>query len=233
MDNLVAGCYMVGRRKQINDWQEVDEETSGLVSALTYIILFVNDQVYNHVLMLGDVLKPSNLYRQKVKMTFNTIDKEIKAYNFRINDIAGVRSDILASITQSMEDDIKPHIDKYFYAVSNVLLRNGITGVKNQVASLASTINMLCQVSCLCVTDFGNRICTMYHRENNPLTYLKQDRIEKLSEELSNMMVDGVTKINLNDEPTISVAFKCIMSNMLSPKVFENAFTSYQEDEKE
>lgn len=36
--------------KQYNNWEEIDKDTDGLVTSLTYIVLFVNDQVYNYAL---------------------------------------------------------------------------------------------------------------------------------------------------------------------------------------
>lgn len=43
--------------KRHKDWLEIEDETNNLVSALTYVILFMNDQVYNHILILEEVLK--------------------------------------------------------------------------------------------------------------------------------------------------------------------------------
>lgn len=223
--NLIAECYFAGQRHKA--WQEIEDETNNLVSALTYIILFMNDQVYNHILILEDVLKPSKLYRQKTKYVFNIMDSDIKSYNSRICNIAGIQSDILASITQSMEDDIKPHIDKYFYVMSQILLDKGISGDVNRVASYACTVNMLCQVSSISIKDFGKRICDLYGIENNPLTYLNLAKIEKLSSELSNLVTPKQIKVNLNEEPRVFAAFNCIINSMLNPKVFENAFASY------
>lgn len=223
--NLIAECYFAGQRHK--DWQEIEAETNNLVSALTYVILFMNDQVYNHILILEEVLKPTKLYRQKTKYVFNIMDSEIKSYNNRICNIAGIQPDILASITQSMEDDIKPHIDKYYYAISQLLLDKGVSGTANRVASYACTVNMLCQVSSISIKDFGKRICDLYGIENNPLTYLNLARIEKLSSELSNLVTPKQIKVNLNEEPRVFAAFNCIINSMLNPKVFENAFASY------
>lgn len=225
--NLIAECYVAGQLKRHKNWQEIDDETNSLVSALTYVILFMNDQVYNHILMLEEVLKPSKLYRQKTKNVFNIMNSEIKSYNNRICNIAGKQSDILASITQSMEDDIKPHIDKYYYAISQVFLDKGISGDVNRVASYACTVNMLCQVSSISIKDFGKRVCDLYGMENNPLTYLNMAKIEKLSSELSNLVTPKQIKVNLNEEPRIFTAFNCIINSMLNPEVFENAFASY------
>lgn len=38
--------------KQYNDWEEIDKDTNGLVTSLTYMVLFVNDQVYNYTVSL-------------------------------------------------------------------------------------------------------------------------------------------------------------------------------------
>lgn len=225
--NLIAECYVAGQMKRHKDWQEIEDETNNLVSALTYVVLFMNDQVYNHILILEDVLKSTKLYRQKTKYVFNIMDSDINSYNSRICNIAGMQSDILASITQSMEDDIKPHIDKYYYAISQVLLDKGVSGEVNRVASYACTVNMLCQVSSISIQDFGKRICDLYGIENNPLTYLNLARIEKLSSELSNLVTPKQIKVNLNEEPRVFAAFNCIINSMLNPKVFENAFASY------
>ena len=40
--------------KQYNNWEEIDKDTDGLVTSLTYIVLFVNDQVYNYALNIYD-----------------------------------------------------------------------------------------------------------------------------------------------------------------------------------
>ena len=95
--------------KQYNSWDEIDKDTGGLVTSLTYIVLFVNDQVYNFEMQLSDHIKGCGLYRQ------------MAAYNRQICRIAGVNAEAMALITQSMEDDIKPHIDRYGFTVSQAL----------------------------------------------------------------------------------------------------------------
>ena len=107
--------------KQYNSWDEIDKDTGGLVTSLTYIVLFVNDQVYNFEMQLSDHIKGCGLYRQKVKMLVNSMDRQMAAYNRQICRTAGVNAEAMALITQSMEDDIKPHIDRYGFTVSHWL----------------------------------------------------------------------------------------------------------------
>ena len=106
---------------QYNSWDEIDKDTGGLVTSLTYIVLFVNDQVYNFEMQLSDHIKGCGLYRQKVKMLINNMDRQMAAYNRQICRIAGVIEDAKALNTQSMEDDIKPQIDRYGFTVSQAL----------------------------------------------------------------------------------------------------------------
>ena len=43
--------------KHYNSWDEIDQDTGGLVTSLTYIVLFLNDQVYNSTIELkGNLL---------------------------------------------------------------------------------------------------------------------------------------------------------------------------------
>lgn len=53
--------------KQYNNWEEIDKDTDGLVTSLTYIVLFVNDQVYNYALNIYDSCRNTPYYRQEHK----------------------------------------------------------------------------------------------------------------------------------------------------------------------
>ena len=225
--NYVLGCYEAGlKENQIDSWEKIDEETNSLVSILTYIVLFVNDQVYNYSFLLGDELKKSPLYRFKVKKLFNDIEKEICKYNKNIFRIANVNAEVLANITLSMEEDIKPHIDNYYYTISQVLLNHGISGERNRLSSLACVINMLSQTSRLSINDFGNVISKRFHIANNPLEYLSLDKIERLSDLLSSEIGESREKINLDKETSVHAAFRALFNNLMKPEVFEKAFTS-------
>jgi hypothetical protein len=53
--------------KQYNSWNEIDQDTGGLVTSLTYIVLFLNDQVYNSTIELRDNIKDTSFYKHEVK----------------------------------------------------------------------------------------------------------------------------------------------------------------------
>lgn len=45
------------RTTKYNSWTDIDEASGGLVTSMTYIVLFVNDQVYNAALELKDAIR--------------------------------------------------------------------------------------------------------------------------------------------------------------------------------
>lgn len=153
--------------RQYNDWEEIDKDTNGLVTSLTYMILFVNDQVYNYTVSLMEAIRNSEHYRHNAKRTANAIEREINAYNTNIFRIAKANKEAFAEITQSMEEDVQPHIDRYYYTISQILLDHGVSGSANRITSLSSTINMLAQMSRITISDFGDRM-----RKIVPLAYI-------------------------------------------------------------
>ena len=92
--------------KQYNDWEEIDKDTNGLVTSLTYMVLFLNDQVYNYTVSLMEAIRNSEHYRHNAKRTANAIERGINAYNTNIFRIAKANKEAFAEITQSMEEDV-------------------------------------------------------------------------------------------------------------------------------
>lgn len=204
-------------------WDEINTRLNGIVVYMTYITLFLNDQTYNHVLMLGDNLKQSDLYRHKPKKLYNDIDKQMRSYNTNIFRIRKVNAELLATVTQNMEDGLKPHIDAYYYAVSQVLLNHEVTGETNRIASIASVVNMLTQVSRIVINDFKDRICRKYWNNYNPIEYLNLDRIGYLADRLSNEIVPKEVEVNLNEQEQVKLALKALMNKLLSRDVLDKA----------
>ena len=67
--------------KQYNNWEEIDKDTDGLVTSLTYIVLFVNDQVYNYALNIYDSCRNTPYYRRGVKKNINELKRFMESYN--------------------------------------------------------------------------------------------------------------------------------------------------------
>lgn len=211
--------------KNISSWEDIDKDSKGMITNLTYTVLFINDQIYNWSLILHDELSKTNLYKQRVKQLCKQINRITNNYNSTLGcaNITTVNKTALAVITASMEEDVSKHIEVYKYTISNILLSKGIVGDKNKIASTASTLNMLSQMSDLTIKDFGRFVRHNYNVSNNPLCHLSLSRVEKLSDELSDLII-GDVKVNLNDYPKVMTAFKAIANNLLKVEVFNKAF---------
>ncbi|REC35424.1 hypothetical protein [Parabacteroides distasonis] len=125
--------------RQYNDWEEIDKDTNGLVTSLTYMVLFVNDQVYNYTVSLMEAIRNSEHYRHNAKRTANVIEREINAYNTNIFRIAKANKEAFAEITQSMEEDVQPHIDRYYYTISQIF--TGSRGIGHDEPDRLAVIN--------------------------------------------------------------------------------------------
>ena len=155
------------RRKPVpKSWQDIDIQTDGKVNAYTCITLFLNDQVYAYEAALEQEILKSSLYRQNVKRTFDGLRRATRAYNRFLTQSLDHCIDLMATMLQSLEDELHPSIDIYLYQVSQFLLSKGITGEANRYASLSSTINMLCQTSDLTIQSFEERVCRRFHVNN-------------------------------------------------------------------
>lgn len=212
--------------KKYSSWDEIDKDTGGLVTSLTYIVLFINDQVYNFEMQLSDHIKGCGFYRQKIKMLVNKMDRQMAAYNKQISLTAGVNAEAMALITQSMEDDIKPHIDRYGFTVSQALHNAGCHGDLNKAISICFTVDMLCQTSKIAIRDFFTSISKYVPLACNPLEYLSMDKILHLVIELTDVLTPKEIHMNLNELPEITTAYQAIANNMLKTEVFEKAFES-------
>lgn len=218
--------------KNYSNWQEIDNDTNGLVTSLTYIVLFLNDQVYNSSIDLYENCKITPYYRHGVKKHVNELKKYMEFYNTNICRVANVNVKALALITQSMEDDIKPHIDRYGLTISQILLDNGCCGDLNRIISIASTIDMLCQTSKITIRDFYTAMRKYAPIATNPLNWLSIDKAMFYARRITDNLTPKEVQINLNYIPEISTAFQAIANRMLSSDVFEKAFNMCDEYEK-
>lgn len=95
----------------INNFDKILNSLNTLHSTVETMTLFVNDQAYNYILKLKEVIKTSPMYKHNIKRLLNDMDKEIKRYNASIYYINKERSGVIADMTQAMEDCLMPYID--------------------------------------------------------------------------------------------------------------------------
>jgi hypothetical protein len=216
------------RRKEENIFCDIDNKANGLLTNLTYVVLFLNDQAYNYAMRLLDDIKKTKYYRQGAKMTVNEIYRRTSKYNIYVNSLTPKGKESLAIITASMEEDVIHYIEIYKHTVSQVLLKHNICGDRNHLVSLSSTINMLAQMSRATIVDIESFTRNKFGVYSKMPPYMSMDNVEKLSREFSNYIITERVKIDLNAHPEILLAFKGISNNLLRHEVFEKA---YKEDE--
>lgn len=85
----------------INNFDKILNSLNTLHSTVETMTLFVNDQAYNYILKLKEVIKTSPMYKHNIKRLLNNMDKEIKRYNASIYYINKERSEVIADITQA------------------------------------------------------------------------------------------------------------------------------------
>lgn len=224
--NYAAECYLATaiQGKHMKDWEAVEKDSNGLVSLLTYISLFINDQIYGYYAEMSEVLNKSKLNRHMVKKLFRDMGREIKSYNKTVNYALGDAIEFFTDSMITMEEDMKPSIERYRWQINQFLTDKGVEAERNEIASYASTINMLAQAVGVVIDTFEAIMRKRYGIARNPLNYIRMDRIEKISGELANVTADNKNVINLNDEEKIRVAFEAFYNRLLRGDALKKVF---------
>ena len=209
--NLVAECYVAGIRKNLSlSWEEMDKRSGGMISSFTYLVLFLNDQIYAADMELNEILPgDKDLYRGAVRKTYARLHKSVGSFQTVNNSYLGKETSyLMASVLSDVEEDMKPHIDNMKAAV----------------------LNMLCQVSRLMINEFGNRIFRMFGERDNRLIPLSQDKHEFLSYNLMEEVIPKDIKIDLNGDDRLERAFEAFNTKMLYGNYFSKAIDNLEKE---
>lgn len=201
-----------------------DNQTNGLATNLTYAILFLNDQVYNYTYQLLDDIKKTKYYRQEIKRIVNEMYRRMSKYNTYVGTLSPKGKTTFAIITSSIEEDVQRHIEIYKHTVSQVLLKNNVCGDENHLASLASTINVLSQMSHATIVDLAVMLKSKFGIHSNMPLFISVDNVQELSGNLSNYIIKKDVNIDLNAHPEALLAFKALANNLLKHEIFDKAY---------
>ena len=137
--NYAAECYLATsiQGKHMKDWEAVEKDSNGLVSLLTYISLFINDQIYGYYADMSEVMNKSGLNRHMAKKLFRDMGREIRSYNSMINSAMGDASDFFADSMITMEEDLKPSLERNRWQINQILTDKGVDAERNEIASYA------------------------------------------------------------------------------------------------
>ncbi|WP_298546708.1 hypothetical protein [uncultured Parabacteroides sp.] len=211
------------KKEHINPLPGVTKEHT-----LHYSGLFINDQVYNHLLMLKEELKIAGLFKFSAKRDFQKAEHEIAKYNMIMQNHIGVSIDVFAAVLQDMEDFFMKDIDVLKYSISQIMLDHNITGIDNRIASLAMLINILCQSSSILVKFYREDAYTVLGIYSDKMDYLLLPVTEKYSAELAGS-VTGNTRGQCDNSKRATGAFNVFVTKLLDPDKFGEIAEKYNQ----
>jgi hypothetical protein len=199
----------------MKDWNDVDNLTNGLVSLLTFSILYLNDEVYDYQVRLQEVFVKSEYYRFTGKYLYNKIERNVKSYNHKIKFIVKDKITDYANLLIEVDEVHSRHIDNFYFAVSQCLLNGGIGGKLNKIQSILLVMDMLCQTVRISIEAFQRNVSDKL-RANNPTREFDTTFIDRPVLELSDYLTPKGTIINLNANKSVMEAFKVFSDKLLS-----------------
>lgn len=231
---LVYECQMGAyKRLQKNRMsvEDLDNLTNRKITQMEYMVIFLNDQMYNTSLVIEDVLRKNGKYRHKEKMLCNEIKKEIGKYNNRLDNWSREFITLIADVTSSLEEDIKPSLDIYSYQISQALLDHGVSGVNNQIMTQVHQLFVLNRMA-VSVLD---GIQDMYFKHTAcyypSLFQLEIKNLDRLSSELfgisAKTLKDKDIVVDLSANKMVTAAFDVVLKKIWDTKFYDKAFENW------
>nr|DAL92127.1 MAG TPA: hypothetical protein [Caudoviricetes sp.] len=216
----------------INNFDKILNSLNTLHSTVETMTLFVNDQAYNYILKLKGVVKSGPMYRHNVKRFLNEMDKEIKRYNASIYYINKERSEVIADITQVMEDCLMPYINDLAGAIKAGVSSKGLSEERTEVAVLAIVISSLATTSGRLISD-GYKIMKEMGggQGGNPFMFMSIDKIRRLSVSLSDIITGGEVPLTKEEADRVASAMDVFIEKMSDSYIVDKVISILEEAE--
>lgn len=215
--------YYEKRSKWMKTHLEFEEGPLDESLTVKYAALWMNDQIYNLLMEIGERMESEGLYKGMKKHLFKVAWKEMTQYNSLLKGRISVDMYRFAEITQNMEDRLKPDLDRLFFAVSQELLDSGTGGEMNWIIGKLVVVGMLCASTKAVVDSFKQETVSLFGVSSDALDFLYMDRLNtavmKLEAELLGQ--DGGTDLTGNKR--IIEAFNVLVVKLLDKKMFKEA----------
>lgn len=212
----------------INNFDKILNSLNTLHSTVETMTLFVNDQAYNYILKLKEVVKDGPMYRHNVKRFLNDMDKEIRKYNASIYYINKERSEVIADITQAMEDYLMPYIDNLAGAIRAAVWSKGVSEERTEAAVLSLIVSSLATTSGRLISG-GYQI--MKEMGGNPFTFMSIDKIGHLSTSLSDAITGGEIALEEKEANDITKAMDVFIEKMSDSDIVDKVISIIEEAE--
>lgn len=216
----------------INNFDKILNSLNTLHSTVETMTLFVNDQAYNYILKLKEVIKTSPMYKHNIKRLLNDMDKEIKKYNASIYDINKERSEVIADITQAMEDCLMPYIDDLAGAIRAAVWSKGVSEERKEAAVLSLIVSSLAMTSGRLISG-GYQIMKEMGGGwgGNPFTFMSIDKIRHLSTSLSDAITGGEIALEEKEANDITKAMDVFIEKMSDSDIVDKVISILEEAE--
>lgn len=216
----------------INNFDKILNSLNTLHSTVETITLFVNDQAYNYIIKLKEVIKGSPMYKHNIKRFLNDMDKEIKRYNASIYYINKERSEVIADITQVMEDCLMPYIDNLAGAIRAAVWSKGVSEERTEVAVLSLIVSSLALTSGRLISGGYQIMKEMGGGQGgNPFTFMSIDKIRYLSTLLSDAITSGEITLEEKEADEITKAMDVFIEKMSDSDIVDKVISILEEAE--
>ena len=216
----------------INNFDKILNSLNTLHSTVETMTLFVNDQAYNYILKLKEVIKTSPMYKHNIKRLLNDMDKEIKRYNASIYYINKERSEVIADITQAMEDCLMPYIDDLAGAIRAAVWSKGVSEERTEAAVLSLIVSSLATTSGRLISGGYQIMKEMGGGQGgNPFTFMSIDKIRHLSTSLSDTITGGEIAFEEKEANDITKAMDVFIEKISDSDIVDKVISILEEAE--
>ena len=126
---------------------KVISQYENIIMAVTYNVLFTNDMVCGLIIELNGIMKNSPIYRHQIKRMMNRVFLARRDYEVRMNSIVGDKQDFLAGANDVFTDEVKQHVDMFYYAIKDVYDKHKVTN--SALMARVELTRAMCELACL------------------------------------------------------------------------------------
>lgn len=232
LNAMINYAAKVRKAYLINNFDKILNSLNTLHLTVETMTLFVNDQAYNYILKLKEIIKTSPMYKHNIKRLLNDMDKEIKRYNASIYYINKERSEVIADITQAMEDCLMPYIDDLAGAIRAAVWSRGVSEERTEAAVLSLIVSSLATTSGRLISG-GYQIMKEMGGGwgGNPFTFMSIDKIRHLSTSLSDAITGGEIALEEKEANDITKAMDVFIEKMSDSDIVDKVISILEEAE--
>lgn len=186
-------------RTTVCNLQEATEEN--FAATCMYNILFTNDMACSRVVELIYQLRKTPGISFQAEQAANRLEKQMKAYEKKMNEVYSIRASFMADANQVIEDALKKDIDMLQDAVKGKFIESGCSH-----PVLMTAAEMAHLFIDFAINGFDRRIQEMDNRHlsdsivnTGNLLYLRLTKLLKPSDELCTLLFNG-TGLDLNNK---------------------------------